>query len=136
MIPKNRTTIASLIVGGVGAFIAGLYGFTLWQNPQLSGKFISFLAAIITGFLSCFLISKLYLRFMRDKSWQRGILFGPLFAGLAGAISRAITGMTAFSDTLLLGAVGGMLWVGIPTGVAVGLISSLIFGAIRYLVRW
>ena len=144
MIPRNRITMASFIVGGVGAVIAGLlcsfFGFTLGE-VGFRGYILP--VGIISGFLSCFFVSEWYLKFMEDKSWQLGIVFGPLFAGLAGTISGVVTifssdlfqaiGSRHLDPQQVFVAVGGSgywgLSIGGGTGVVVGLISSLIFGA-------
>ena len=41
IIARNRITTASLIVGGVGALIAGFGGFMLWQSSEISGEFFN-----------------------------------------------------------------------------------------------
>ena len=121
----NRATIASLVAGAVGAAIAGSLGWPLWQEQELSGEFVTFVVALISGFLSCFLVSKWYLKFMEDKNWRRGILFGPLFGGLAGAISGAATGLAMGRGVAFLGVLlGGFI------GLGVGVVSWLMFGAV------
>ena len=140
MIPEHRITGASLVVGFLGMVIGGLCIFA-WitrlrgfdWTPMLCATLIT---GVVTGFLSCFFISKWYLKFMKYRSWHRGILFGPLFAILAGAISGAMTGavMKFYTNMNLLGSlttVFGGLAFGILSGLIVGLPSSLIFGAIR-----
>jgi len=140
IIARNRITVASLIVGGIGALIGGL----------LAGNWTELIratlpAGIITGFLSCFFISKWCLNFMEYKEPGWGILFGSLFGGLAGAISGVITGVVlgfAAMSILQAGYVQNLLGnplnsgmcglvIGGLIGLAIGFISSLIFWAIR-----
>jgi len=138
MIPRNGITMASFIVGLVGAAIGGLISFA-WVSQDIGIPEYTIAIGIFSGFLSCFLVSMWYLRFMEYKGWQWGILFGPLFAALAGTISGVVTIFSSiFEDIgsphfyLGLRAVGLFsLYIGGGTGVVVGLISHLIFGAIR-----
>lgn len=125
IITGNRATIASFATGTFGAAIAGSLGWPLWQEQELSGELATFVVALISGFLSCFLVSKRYLKFMEDKNWRRGILFGPLFGALAGAISGATTGLAMGRG----GAFFGIL-VGGSIGLGVGFISWLMLGAV------
>ena len=138
IIRKNRTTKASIVVGCIGAIIGGLWVFALitrlrgfdW-TPML---YATLTAGVITGFAACFLISKWYLKIMEHRSWQHGILFGPLFAILAGVISGAMTGVVlkVYTNMNLLGplttVLGGIAF-GSLSGLTVGLPSSLISGA-------
>jgi hypothetical protein len=140
IITRKRITVASLIVGGIGALIGGL----------LAGNWTELIHAtlptgIITGFLSCFFVSKWYLNFMEYRGPGRGILFGSLFGGLAGAISGLITGVVlgfAAMSMLQAGYVRNLLGNPLNSGMyglvsggliglAIGFISSLIFWAIR-----
>ena len=135
MIPRNRITMASFIVGGVGGVIAGLISFA-WVSQDIGIPEYTIAIGIFSGFLSCFFVSEWYLKFMEDKSWQWGILFGPLFGGLAGIISGAITGIgigfeMGHSPDAFLGSGAFGIVFGGGTGVVVGLISHLTFGAIR-----
>ena len=148
MIPRNRIIMASFIVGGVGGVIAGLLGY-LYFSQGIGLPMYILPVGIISGFLSCFFVSIWYLKFMEDKSWQWGILFGPLFAGLAGTISGVVTIFSSMFEqigslpfdpeafpgvgrlTLLLGVGRLNLFLGGGPGVVVGLISSLTFGAVR-----
>jgi hypothetical protein len=140
MIPEDRTTGASVVVGCIGAIIGGLWVF-VWITRLRGFEWTPMLCAtltagVTTGFVACFFISKWYLRFMEHRSWQRGIIFGPLFAILAGVISGAMTGFVLkfYTNMNLLGpltTVLGGLAFGSLSGLVVGLPSSLIFGAIR-----
>jgi hypothetical protein len=140
MIRKNSTTEASIVVGCIGAIIGGLWVF-VWitrlrsfdWTPML---YATFTAGVTTGFAACFFISKWYLKFMEHRSWQQGILFGSLFAILAGAISGAMTGtvLKFYTSMNLLGpltTILGGLAFGSLSGLVIGLPSSLIFGAIH-----
>ena len=129
-----KTTSASFIVGLVGAAIGGLISF-FYVSQGIAPEY-TIAIGIFSGFLSCFLVSMWYLRFMEYKGWQWGILFGPLFGGLAGIISGAITGIgigfeMGHSPDAFLGSGAFGIVFGGGTGVVVGLISHLTFGAIR-----
>ncbi len=143
MIPKSRVTLASFIVGLVGAAIGGLISFG-YVSQGIGIPEYTIAIGIFSGFLSCFLVSVWYLRFMADKTWRNGIFFGLLFGGLAGAMSGAVTGMSAaVADSMygevvsisdvLLGSLMGLYMgaiLGAFSGAGVGLIFSLIFGPI------
>ncbi len=135
MIPRNGITLASFIVGLVGAAIGGLISF-VWVSQDIGIPEYTIAIGIFSGFLSCFLVSMWYLRFMEYKSWWWGIFFGPLFAAVAGIISGAITGIgigfeMGHSPDAFLGSGAFGIVIGGGTGVVVGLISHLTFGAIR-----
>ena len=134
MIPRNRITMASFIVGGVGGVIAGLWGY-FWVSQGIGIPEYTIAIGIFSGFLSCFLVSMWYLRFMEYKGWQWGILCGPLFGGLAGIISGAITGIgigfeMGHSPDAFLGSGAFGIVFGGGTGVVVGLVSNLTVGPI------
>ncbi len=143
MIPKNRIIMASFIVGLVGAGIGGLLIYSYTEGIMGLGALpITLPTGTISGFLSCFFVSIWYLKYMEDESWRRGILFGPLFAGWAGAISGAVTGIgfqfgemsvnpyIVPSPDKFLGAGAFGIVIGGGTGMVVGLISSLTLGPI------
>lgn len=141
IIPRKGITIASFIVGGFGGGIAGLW-VSFWIAQGIGFRSYLLPVGIISGFLSCFFISAWYLRYMEYKRWQWGFLFGPLFAALAGTISGIVTifgsmlediGRSGFEPRSLLLMVNFSLLFGGGSGLVLGLISSLTFGAIRTL---
>ena len=140
IIPENRSTRASLVVGCIGAIIGGLWVFTWITSLRgfdwIPMLYVTLTVGVTTGFAVCFFISKWYLKFMEHRSWQRGILFGSLFAILAGVISGGMTGVVLkfYTNMNLLGpltTVLGGLAFGSLSGLVVGLPSTLVFGAIR-----
>jgi hypothetical protein len=139
MIPRNGFIIASLTTGCVGGAIAGLWG-KFWVSQGIGFPEYVIPVGIVSGFLSCFLVVEWYLRFMANKSWPWAILFGLLFAGLAGTIAGMVTifssmlediGRQDFEARYLVVVINFGLMIGGGTGVLVGLVSSLVFGAIR-----
>jgi hypothetical protein len=141
IIPRKRITIASFIVGCFGGVIAGLWVY-FWISQAIGFRSYLYSVGIVSGFLSCFFISEWYLKYMEYKRWQWGFLFGPLFAALAGTISGIVTifgsmlediGRSGFEPRSLLLVVNFSLLFGGGSGLVLGLISSLTFGAIRAL---
>ena len=138
IIPENKTRRASFVVGSIGAVIGGLWCYLGVEETRLPTYILP--VGIISGFLSCFFISKWYLKFMEDKTWRWGILFGPFFAVLAGTISGFVTMFSSIfedigspyfipEESFILRGLFGMLF-GSVTGAVVGLVSSLTVGPI------
>jgi hypothetical protein len=124
--------IFSIVVGLIGAGVAGLWGVVLEMGL---GGLAQFYLALIFGFLSCFSISVWYCRFMQGKRWRWGILFGPLFGGFAGAIAGALTGMAEVLDAVgRRGFEMGNLGFAAVCGATIGAFSGLIFGLLLAIV--
>jgi hypothetical protein len=132
----KRKIIASLIMAAFGAIIGGYYaGVTTmitFDNAVYSYGLVPIGGVI--GFLTCFLVSIWYLKFMQNRSWKAGLFFGPLFGALAGMTSGVVTliGINYLHNwlaTSLLSSlvVGGV--VGAITGVIIGFLSAAILGA-------
>ncbi len=131
----------SLVVGALGAGVAGFLGnitATLTDGPQsLVERMASVTMPVgaVTGFVSCYVVSYYYLRFIASRGWLSGLSFGPLFGALTGALSGCITGAVRsfvemgrfdtanFAFSGVFGAVvGGVL------GLVVGFVLSITLG--------
>jgi ABC-type phosphate/phosphonate transport system permease subunit len=140
MIQRKKNFISSLVVGVVGAAIGGLGGFTIGVRIGSSGSVsVTLPMGVLSGFLSGFLVSMWYLKFMANRGWQRREVFGLLFGALAGASCAIITTMAdslffvisspgeyhMINDILGLG-----LWTvsGVIVGAVIGSIFSFILG--------
>ena len=133
----KRKLLSSLIIATLGAIIGGYYaGVTTmitFDNAVYSYRLVPI--GVVIGFLTCFLVSIWYLKFMQNRGWKAGLFFGPLFGALAGVISGVVTltGIHYLHDvlatSLLLGLVVGG-GVGAITGVIIGFLSAAILGPI------
>ncbi len=133
----KRKLLSSLIIATLGAIIGGYYaGVTTmitFDNAVYSYELVPI--GVVIGFLTCFLVSIWYLKFMQNRSWKAGPFFGPLFGALAGVISGVVTltGIHYLHNVLATSllsslAVGG--GVGAITGVIIGFLSAAILGPI------
>jgi len=134
-----RRIAAGLIIGLIGALIGGFLGvitanfFT--DNPFLAehmeGRVL--VTGTITGFLACFFLSLVFLKFMGQRSRQSGLVFGPLFGASAGAISGGISGVIGVvgnwsylsSDRTISEFLSGM-FAGIFGGALVGSLTGFV----------
>jgi hypothetical protein len=121
---KKKKILASLWVGVLGAFLGVFEGFagTLEGIDNGRGGYYAHFtlpAAIMSGFLVCFFLSLIYLRFIR----QSRIRWGALFGAFAGAFSGLIMG-----SALMFARVHDLWWaiLGAVSGAVVGLIMTLI----------
>lgn len=126
---KKKQIFASLLVGLLGALLGileGQAGTLEGIDNGRSSYYAQFTlpAGIISGFLFCFFLSLVYLRFMTNHGWKStigGIGWGILFGTFAGALSGLIMGITLiFADV-------HDLWWAIPSAI-VGAIIGLIMG--------
>jgi len=128
MFKTNRAMVASLVVGIIGACIGGLIILMVTRHP---GRLAWATVGVITSFLVCYLISQLYLKFLKNRTsqWAHGILFG----GLAGLVSGLLTaiGITFYVTTLTHTgkSIAGSIAIAI-SGTMIGAFSGLIIGTI------
>lgn len=124
MLWTKRAILASLVVGvlgaAIGGFLASITATIPYGDPLDYGRVP---LGAVPGFLSCFLVSVWYLKFMKDRRWQEGVGFGTLFGALAGVIAGfiAIFGV----DLATGGSVGGG-----SSGLGTRLLASFFFGGI------
>ena len=120
----KRAIIASAVVGTFGAFI-GSYLTSATATIPYGGPLDYQRAPLgaVPGFITCFLVSIWYLKYMQNYRWERGLGFGTLFGALAAGISGfiAIFGV----DLTTGGAVGGG-----DSNLAIKLLASLFFGGL------
>ena len=170
----RRGLIASLIIGLLGAafwahfytvlsFINSLlqfevplnmiqYGFDFLRIPTYANYSIPlFYPGIIIGFLSCFFMSVIYLKGMKEMSGEDVCLVGCRISSFAFSLSLVCTGLVLLVSTLIspvirqhnmiytiLDYIGEILfglysifvafWGGLLLGGIIGLILYLVFG--------
>jgi hypothetical protein len=126
---KKKQILASLPVGVLGALLGVLEGRagTLEGIDNGQGGYyahFSLPAGVISGFLLCFFLSMIYLRFMTNQGWKSAIGrigWGVLFGAFAGGLSGLIMGIA-----LIFAGVHDLWWA-IPSAI-VGAIMGLIIG--------
>lgn len=87
IIKLDNRTITSLVIGCIGAAIAGSYGYQALLEDSEGYKpfipaYIVFVVGLTSGLLACFYCSKKYLKSLEDKNWKYGILHAPGFGAL------------------------------------------------------
>jgi hypothetical protein len=130
MIQGKKAFIASLVVGAAGAAIGGLGGFIIGVRIGSSGSIsVTLPTGVLSGFLSSFLVSMWYLKFMTNKNWQRREIFGLFFGALVGA-SCAI--VTTLADVLFasINGCGEYRMTDIILALAIWTVSGVIVGAV------
>lgn len=126
---KKKQILSSLIVGVLGAMLGILEGLagTLEGIDNGRGSYYAYFtlpAGIISGFLLCFFLSLVYLRFMTTQGWKSaigGIGWGILFGAFAGALSGLIMGVA-----LIFAGIHDLWWA-IPSAI-VGALMGLLMG--------
>jgi hypothetical protein len=133
---------ASLLVGlagaTVGAFFGELSSFSDSISISQEVEKYSVSAGAGSGLLICLILSILYLKFMKGRSYLSGLGFGPLFGAAAGGLSGLITGIiseigfaTSFNEPFEVSYLRGFeLFVegGAIIGAVIGFILSILFG--------
>jgi uncharacterized membrane protein len=135
MFTRKSSYVFTFIAAIAGAVFGGLWG-EVWGNPidGLTAKHITLPAGIISGFLACFAMSVIYIRYLEKKGQNFRFSLGALFGTLAGMISGAVTGASmAFAEpfrsvptllgSILLMLIIGTIWGGL-NGAIIGLIST------------
>ena len=114
----------------MGAF-EGLAVCWLADFGGLSGRYTRgtfAIAGIFSGLLPSFLLSTVYLRFMRNRSWQSGLGWGSLFGAFAGGVSGLLMGITFASAEDRADILAGTAIPGVVVGAIVGVLISALFG--------
>ncbi len=130
VIKRKRTFISSLAVGAVGAALGGLGGFIIGVRIGSSGSVsVTLPTGVLFGFLSGFLVSMWYLKFMAKRNWKRREIFGLFFGALAGA-SCAI--VTTLADVLFasINGSGEYRMTDIILALAIWTVPGVIVGAV------
>jgi len=135
MFSRKSSYILTFIAAVAGAVIGGLWG-EVWGNPLdgLTAKYITLPAGIVSGFLACFAMSVVYMRYLEKKGQNFRFSLGALYGTLAGLISGAVTGagmafaepirsIPALLGSIILMLIIGAVWGGI-NGAIIGLIST------------
>jgi len=127
-IQPNKQTLASFVIGCIGAAMGGFYGYLAFledsegYKPIIPAYFV-FIVGLTSGFLSCFYCSKIYLKLLEDKDRRYGIRLAPTFGAIAGAITGFLTGFSWYPFAAPFGII-----VGGSIGLVIGIVSWLMFG--------
>jgi hypothetical protein len=121
---KKKKILASLVVGILGALfgiLEGLAGTLEGIDNGRSGYYALFTlpAGAISGFLLCFFLSMVYLRFMTNQIWRSRIGWGTLFGAFAGGLSGLIMGLA-----LIFARVHDLFWA-IPSAISGAIVGFL-----------
>jgi hypothetical protein len=122
---EKKKILASLLVGVLGALLGvleGLAGTLEGIDNGRGGYYAHFTlpAGVISGFLLCFFLSIVYLRFYPNRIWRSRIGWGFLFGAFAGALSGLIMGIA-----LIFAGVHDLWWA-IPSAVVGGVIGFIL----------
>lgn len=121
-----------MTTGIAGAAIGSFLMYLISREPLMGFGLLALLIAAVTAGLSCFYVSRWYLNFVLEKDWLQGLSLGPLFAGLAGAISGGATGIIHTLVTSRPGNILGHLPLIAGVGVLIGALTGAAFWVISF----